>query len=104
MNALKIYKSWWSILKYVYKHIQIDKWVCTYVQGGLLKNWVEKLILFHILGYRLPSDRCMISGGVRYVTNITIPEKLISDTTISDSETKRVTERILVTRVNERRH
>jgi hypothetical protein len=46
----------------------------------------------------------MISGGVRYVTNITIPEKLISDTTISDSETKRVTERILVTRVNERRH
>jgi hypothetical protein len=34
----------------------------------------------------------------------TMPEKLISDVLISDSETKRVTIRILVTRVNETRH
>jgi hypothetical protein len=33
-----------------------------------------------------------------------MPEKLISDVLISDSETKRVTIRILVTRVNVTRH
>jgi hypothetical protein len=34
----------------------------------------------------------------------TMPEKLISDASISDSEKKRVTIRILVTRVNNTRH
>jgi hypothetical protein len=33
-----------------------------------------------------------------------MPEKLISDASISDSEKKRVTIRILVTRVNDTRH
>jgi hypothetical protein len=34
----------------------------------------------------------------------TMPKKLISDASISDSEKKRVTIRILVTRVNDMRH
>jgi hypothetical protein len=33
-----------------------------------------------------------------------MPEKLISDASINDSEKKRVTKRILVTRVNNTRH
>jgi hypothetical protein len=37
-------------------------------------------------------------------TNNIMPEKLISDASISDSEKKRVTIRILVTWVNDTRH